>query len=145
MNIQSAENKYELGIKGQELIEARLEKYGYFVFKRNFKRIGLEIDLIMYKFLKETNTILIHIIEVKTRKVKDMRYMSQELDLEQFGIKHKWRKVRQVMFDIPEEIKSKLNITNCKHVITFDLAVVMASRVGCLNMHTYIPNVNLML
>jgi Holliday junction resolvase-like predicted endonuclease len=145
INTIQTQNSYELGLKGQELIESRLQKYGFEVYKRNFKKIGFEIDLIVYKYLAEKNLLVIQVVEVKTRRVRDMRNMSQELDLEQFGIASKWRRVRKVMSALPDDIKKYVQIPDCKHVMSFDLAIVMESRVGCLNMHTYIQNVNLLL
>lgn len=139
MNNQHIENKYRFGLKGQDWLEEKLTEFDYFLYKKNIKHIGLEIDLIVYKFIKDKNLLLIHVIEVKTR-----RNLGHDIDLEQFNINRKWIRVKKIMFDLPDAIKQILGVAECKHSITFDLAVVL-DRGGVFNLHKYIQNVNLLL
>ena len=139
MNTQNTQNKYTFGLKGQDWFEQKLIEYGYSLYKKNIKRIGLEIDLVMYKHLREKNILLIHIIEVKTR-----RNLGREVDLESLDIKRKWLRVKQMMFDIPQAIKDVVKIDDCRHTLSFDLAVIL-DKGGVFNLHKYIQNVNLLL
>lgn len=139
MNNQHIENKYRFGLQGQNWLEEKLIEFDYFLYKKNVKHIGLELDLIVYKLIKDKNLLLIHIIEVKTR-----RNLGHEIDLEQFNIKRKWVRVKKIIFDLPQAIKETIGVEECKHSITFDLAVVL-DRGGVFNLHKYIQNVNLLL
>ena len=139
MNTQNVENKYRFGLKGQDWFEEKLIEYGYSLYKKNLKHIGLEIDLIMYKHIKDKNILLIHIVEVKTR-----RNLGRDVDLEALNIKRKWLRVKRIMFDIPQAIKDIAKIEECSYTLSFDLAVVL-DRGGVFNLHKYIQNVNLLL
>jgi Holliday junction resolvase-like predicted endonuclease len=139
MTTKYIENRYRFGLRGQNWLEDRFTEFGYSLYQKNLKRIGLELDLIMFKYIKEKNILMIHIIEVKTRRV-----LGEQLDLEQFNIRRKLYKVKQIMFDIPEDVKEFAHIHNCKHMITFDLAVVL-DRGNTFKLHKYIQNVNLLL
>lgn len=139
MNTQNIENKYTFGLKGQDWFEQKLREYGYSLYKKNIKRIGLEIDLVVYKHLKQKGLLLIHVIEVKTR-----RNRGKEVDLESLDIKRKWLRVKQMMFDIPQAIKDIAAIGDCRHTLSFDLAVIV-DKEGVFNLHKYIQNVNLLL
>lgn len=133
-------NTYSLGLQGQDFVELKFINVGYKIFQKNFKKIGLEIDLIVYKYIKEKNLLVIRIVEVKTRKKERLK-----VDLEEMGIKGKWRKVKSVMFDIPRNIKGVLGIDNCPHTISFDLAVVQVESKEIFVLNTYIKNVDLLL
>ncbi|MES2985912.1 MAG: hypothetical protein V4686_02180 [Patescibacteria group bacterium] len=139
MNTTQQENKYRFGLQGQDWLEGKLVDFGYTLYKKNLKQIGLELDLVMYKHIKDKNLVLIHIIEVKTRRV-----LGHSVDLEGFNLKRKWHKVRQIMFDIPDAVKEILRKSEVKTTITFDLAVVL-DRGGRFSLHKYIQNVNLLL
>ena len=139
MTIEHKENTYRFGLRGQNWLEDRFIEFGYSLYQKNLKRIGLELDLIMFKYIQEKNILMIHIVEVKTRRI-----LGQDLDLDQFNIRRKLHKVKQIMFDIPPDVKGFANIYNCKHVITFDLAVVL-DKGNTFKLHKYIQNVNLLL
>ncbi len=141
-NSLTYKNQYEFGLKGQNFVELKFNKLGYSVYKRNFKKIGLEIDLIVYKVIgAETGekVLLVHIVEVKTRN----RFIG-DLDLSVFNLVCKWGKIRGNMFEIVSNLKKELGLT-CPHKITFDLAVVHINKDGCFCMRTYIRDVNLLL
>lgn len=140
MNTSHIENKYRFGLRGQDWLEEKLIEFGYLLYKKNIKHIGLELDLVMYKYIKEQDLLIIHIVEVKTR-----RNLACRVDLEEFGIQRKWQRVKKIMFDFPKEIKHIVQTgDSCAHSITFDLAVVLDKN-GNFNLHKYIQNVNLLL
>lgn len=140
-------NRYRLGLKGQDYVEKKFLKAGYCLYKRNFKQIGLELDLIVYKVIKDFKNkdfLIIHIIEVKTRNIAFIT-----TDLSCFNIPLKWKKTKTVLFDIVENLKKTLLI-NCAHKITFDLALVSSDFDSSINMNIfnirrYIRNVDLLL
>ena len=132
-------NRYELGLKGQNWIENKFENFGYSLYKRNLKCIGLELDLILFKYIEDKNLLLIRIIEVKTRG-----RLGEGVSLENLNIQRKWVRVKKIMFNLPDEIKNFVSIHQCKHSITFDLAVIL-HREERFSLHKYIQNVNLLL
>jgi hypothetical protein len=143
------ESTYDIGLKGQNFVELKFQKAGYVVYKKNFKKIGLEIDLIVYKYIQSKNLLIIRIAEVKTKRIKSFSHFlskDAEVELENFGISNKWMRVRKMMFNIVDDIKSINRLKDTKHKISFDLAIVY-SLLGAesFRLHKYIENVNLLL
>lgn len=145
----STQSTYDIGLQGQNFVELKFQKAGYVVYKKNFKKIGLEIDLIVYKYIQSKNLLIIRIVEVKTKRIQSFcSFVSKntEVDLENFGILKKWMKVRRVMFGIVDSIKLDNNLKDTKHKTSFDLAIIY-SLLGTesFRLHRYIQDVDLLL
>jgi len=142
-------NRYDTGLKGQNFIESCLTNKGYELYKKNLKKIGLELDLVVYKHIRDKNILVVRIVEVKTRTI-DVNYSSflqnKETDLSQFAIPRKWKKVKTIMFDTVNDVKNEFNLKDTRHRISFDLAIVyLLLPSKHFKIHRYIENVNLLL
>ncbi len=112
---------YDRGLQGQDFIEQRFLGKGYSVYRRNFKKIGVEIDLILYRYISDTGVLIVRIIEVKTRNGV---YLHRYIDLDSFQIDRKWLKIKKYVYGIVSDIKRELGVMSAKHVIHFDMALV---------------------
>lgn len=144
---QQVQNSYSKGLKGQDFVELWCVKQGYFIYKKNMKKIGLEIDLIIYKYIENKNILLIRILEVKTRNMRSLLYCS---DFDQFSINKKWIKVKLCMYDIVSSIKKDCGFDNSKHCVCYDLAIVSycsekSTDREVYSMYQYVKNVNLLI
>lgn len=63
--MRNSDDRHTLGKRGEDLASAFLEKKGYTLIERNFRRLDGEIDLIM----KDKNTLVF--VEVRTRFGED--------------------------------------------------------------------------
>ena len=134
-------NKTKIGLEGESLVIDRLIKLGYILYKRNYRKIGLEIDIIMYKFFKNKNLLDIRVIEVKTRR----NYQFNLMDL---SIDKKWYIVKKYLYVIKDEIfLNNFNTDiylNIKVDIHFDLALVKKDDLN-IKIYSYIKDVNLLI
>lgn len=133
---------YDIGNKGQSFVESIMKKRGYVLFRRNFRKIGLELDLIMFKYIENKDMLIVRIIEVKTRTCN----YGCDIDIDEFKMCNKWRKVRKYIVDIIRTLKQEKGFTYIKHNIHYDLAIVMhRSSLKSLVLYKYIQNIDLLL
>ncbi len=130
--------KKTIGFKGELCVMDKLKTKGYVLFGKNIKKgINCEIDIVMYKYDYQNNTLDIKVIEVKTRK-------SYQFDLSLLGINRKWRLVKPYIFDIKSDI-DELYVDSLKYSsIHFDLALVVYKE-DVYSVYGYFKDVNLML
>jgi len=138
---------YDIGLQGQDFIEKKLLERGYLLYKKNFKKIGLEIDLILYKHLPEKDIVIIRILEVKTRNSVSLHKYT---DLDSLKIDRKWLKIKKYMYGIVSDLKKELDFRSTKHVIHFDLALIAYNstykeREDGYRLYKYIEDVDLLI
>lgn len=130
--------KKNIGFKGELCVMDKLKTKGYVLFGKNIKKsINCEIDIVMYKYDYQNNTLDIRVIEVKTRK-------SYQFDLSLLGINRKWRLVKPYIFNIKSDI-DELYVDSLKYSsVHFDLALVVYKE-DVYSVYGYFKDVNLML
>ncbi len=136
MNNIHNNHKKSVGFKGEMSVVDKLKTMGFELYKKNIKSIDAEIDIVVYKYNKNTYALDIRIIEVKTRN-------NYEFDLATFNIAKKWRLIRKHMFTIKAEIDGMFDILNYSEV-HFDLALVRYKG-DIYDLYSYIKDVNLLL
>ena len=141
MYMNNLNNKTDIGLEGEGVVINRLIKSGYILYKRNYRKIGLEIDIIMYKFINKENVLDIRVVEVKTRN-------KYQFNLHLLSINKKWFYIQKYMFSIKSEILSlfidSYNYLNFKTEIHFDLAMVKKD-FDNIRIYSYIKDVNLLM
>ena len=136
MNNINSKTKKDIGYKGENFVIDKLKTCGFDLYKKNIKYIDSEIDIVVYKYNKNTKNLDIRVVEFKTRK----DYCS---DLSNFNLIRKWGFVRKYLFKIKSEIDFGFDILGYSE-IHFDLALVRYHNDN-FYLYNYIKDVNLIL
>lgn len=147
INDTKTQGRRHIGQAGESYVKKLLINKGYSIYKTNFRKLGLEMDIIAYDLDSTSNVLKVRVIEVKTRS----SYNSVELaDL---NIVRKIRSHKHILNDIGDQIKSLLidrgDINKETFIYTkyyLDLAVIgFKKEENTVHLQKYIQNVNLLM
>lgn len=147
VNDIKTQSKQYIGEAGEAYVKKLLITKGYFIYKTNFRKWGLEMDIIAYKLNLIHNVLDIRVIEVKTRSSYN------HVDLGELNIVRKIRSHKSTLYDLGEQIQSLLIEKGDlnKGVFVYikyylDLAIVgFQKEKNTVHLQKYIQNVNLLM
>ncbi len=130
-------SKKTLGCKGESFVLDKLKTKGYLLYKKNFIKWGIELDLIVYKYIPEKKMLDIRVVEVKTRSLYEFNLANLKLD-------RKWYRLIGYLFDIKDVVTGSVDYPVKYSEIHFDLALVKSGQGNDLIMCSYINDINLL-
>ena len=147
MNDIKTHSRQHIGSAGETYIKKLLISKGYSIYKTNFRKWGLEMDIIAYKFRPVSNVLEIRAIEVKTRS------SYRDIELSELNIVNKIRNHKRMLNDLGHQIQTFLTERGDLNGETFvymkyhlDLAIVgFRKDKNTLHLQKYIQDVNLLI
>ena len=147
INDTKAQSRQRIGEAGETYVKKLLISKGYLIYKTNFRKWGLEMDIIAYKFNLTTNVLEVRVIEVKTRSFYNY------VDLAELNIASKIRSHKTMLYDLGDQIKGLLKERGDLGTGTFvyikyylDLAIIgFQKEKNTVHLQKYIQNINLLM